>query len=98
MKKLEILTRKMFLLLFGLGLSCAAFARTDRASWANLGGLQPGQMIQVVGMTSKKHSGYFVSVSDTAILYREMDGEQSIPKRDVLCVKLMENKRRLRNA
>jgi hypothetical protein len=89
--------RKIFLLLFVLGLSCAAFAQADRASWANLSGLQPGQRIQVVGMTSKKHSGNFVSVSDIAISCRETNGERSIPKQDVLSVKLMEHKHRLRN-
>ena len=89
--------RKIFLLLFVLGLPCAGFAQTDRASWANLSGLQPGQRIQVVGMTSKKHSGNFVSISDTAISYREANGKQSIPRQDVLSVKLMKNKHRLRN-
>jgi hypothetical protein len=89
--------RKIFLLLFVLGLPCAAFGQSDRASWANLSGLQPGQRIQVAGMTSKKHSGNFVSISDTAISYRETKGEQSIPKQDVLSVKLMDHKHRLRN-
>jgi hypothetical protein len=89
--------RKLFLLLLVLGLSCAAFAQTDRASWTSLNGLQPGQRIQVVGMTSKKHSGNFVSVSDTAISYRETNGQQSIPKQDVVSVKLMEHQHRLRN-
>jgi hypothetical protein len=97
MKKIGTLMRKIFLLLFVLGLSCAAFAQTDRASWANLSGLRPGQKIQVVGMASKKHSGNFVSISETAISYRETTGEQSIPKQDVLSVKLMENRHRLRN-
>ena len=89
--------RKISVLLFVLGLSCAAFAQTDRASWATLSGLQPGQRIQVVGITSKKHSGNFVSISDTAISYRETNGEQSIPKQDVVSVKLLEHKHRLRN-
>ena len=89
--------RKIYLLLFVLGLSSAAIAQTDRASWANLSGLQPGQRIQVVGITSKKHSGNFVSLSDTAISYRETNGEQSIPKQDVVSVKLLEHKHRLRN-
>jgi hypothetical protein len=88
---------KIFLLLIVLGPSCAAFAQTDRASWANLKGLQPGQKIQVVGTTSKKHSGNLVSISDTTISYRETNGEQSIPREDVLSVKLMQNKHRLRN-
>ena len=97
MKKIGTLVRKIFLLLLLLGLPCAAFAQADRASWANLSGLQPGQRIQVVGMTSKKHSGNFVSISDTAISYREANGQQSIPKQEVLSVKLMEHKHRLRN-
>ena len=72
-------------------------AQANHASWSELSGLQPGQKIQVVGMTSKKHSGKFVSISDTAISYRETNGEQSIPKQEVLSVKLMEHKHRLRN-
>jgi hypothetical protein len=98
MKKTGALVRKIFLVLLVNGLACTAFAQTDRASWANLRGLQPGQRIQVAEMTSKKHSGSFVSVSDTAISYRETNGEQSIPKQGVLSVKLMENKHRFRNA
>jgi hypothetical protein len=97
MKKIGPLMGKIFLLIFVFGPSCAAFAQADRASWANLSGLQPGQRIQVAGMTSKKHSGNFVSVSDTGISYRETNVEQSIPKQDVLSVKLMEHKHRLRN-
>jgi hypothetical protein len=97
MKNTEALVRKIFLLLLVRGLSCAAFVQTDRASWANLSGLRAGQKIQVVGMPSKKHSGNFVSVSDTAISYRETTGEHSIPRPDVLSVKLMENRHRLRN-
>ena len=88
---------RIFLLLLVFGVSCAAFAQTDQASWANLSALQPGQKIQVVGMTSKKQSGNFVSLSDTALSYRETNGEQSIAKQDVLSVKLLENKHRLRN-
>src|SRR5271156_2894968 len=97
MRKIGTFMRKIFLLFFILGLSCAAFAQTDRASWAILSGLQPGQRIQVVGMTAKKHSGNFVSISDTAISYRETNGEQSVPRQDVLSVKLMGHKHRLRN-
>jgi hypothetical protein len=97
MKNLATPMRKIFLLIFVLELSCVAFAQADRASWANLSGLQPGQRIQVVGITSKKHSGNFVSISDTAISYRETNGEQTIPKQEVLSVKLTEHKHRFRN-
>jgi hypothetical protein len=48
-------------------------------------------------MNSKKHSGTFVNVSDTAISYRETAGEQTIQKQDIRSVKLMENRHRLRN-
>jgi hypothetical protein len=86
----------LFLILFS-GIPCALRAQANHASWSDLSGLRPGQRIQVVGVTSKKHSGNFVSISDTAISYRETNGQQSIPKQEVLSVKLMEHKHRLRN-
>jgi len=89
--------RKGLLLICVLGLPCVSWAQTNRASWANLGGLQAGQKIQIVDMNSKKHSGTFVNVSDTAISYQEAAGERTIQKQDVRSVKLMENKHRLRN-
>jgi len=48
-------------------------------------------------MNSKKHSGTFVSFTETAIVYQDTAGGQTIPKQDVRRVKLMENKHRLRN-
>jgi hypothetical protein len=90
--------RTIFLLLFVFGLSCPALSATDRTSWANLSGLQPGQKIQVIAMTSKKHTGNFVGISDAAISYRETNAERTIPKQEVLSVKLLKNKHRLRNA
>ena len=63
----------------------------------NLSALVMGQKIQIVDMNSKKHSGTFVQVSDTAISYQETAGEQTIEKHDVRSVKLMTNKHRLRN-
>ena len=89
--------RSISFLIFLSAAPCALLAQANQASWSNLSVLRPGQRIQVVGMTSKKHSGKFVSISDTAISYRETNGEQSIPKQDVLSVKLMEHKHRLRN-
>ena len=89
--------RKLLLLICVLGLPCVSWAQTGRASWTNLSALQAGQKIQIVDMNSKKHSGTFVNVSDTAISYQEAAGEQTIQKQDVRSVKLMENKHRLRN-
>ena len=89
--------RSILFLIFLSGAPYTLLAQANQASWSNLSVLRPGQRIRVVGMTSKKHSGNFVSISDTAISYRETNGEQSIPKQDVLSVKLMEHKHRLRN-
>ena len=89
--------RTIVLLICILGLPCAALAQTNQASWAILSGLQLGQSIQVIDSSSKKHSGTFMSVSDTAISLRVTAGEQSIQKQDVRTVKLMANKRRARN-
>jgi 'Cold-shock' DNA-binding domain len=93
----SLTVKKILFLICIAGISRASLAQTNQESWSNLSALRPGQKIQVVEMTSKKHSGLFASVSDTAISYRETTGEQSIQKQNVLSVKLMENKHRLRN-
>ncbi len=90
--------RKFMPLICVLAISCTSWGESAQDSWANLNVLQAGQKIQVVDMNSKKHSGTFVSISDTAISYQEAAGEQSVQKQDVRSVKLMENKHRLRNA
>ena len=71
-------------------LPCAALAQIDEASWAKLKGLTPGQNIQITDATTKKHSGTFLSVSDTSIAYTEPTGQHSIDKQDVRNVKLMQ--------
>jgi hypothetical protein len=93
----SLTVEKILLLICIVGIPCASLAQTNQTSWSNLSTLRSGQKIQVVEMTSKKHSGLFASASDTAISYRKTTGEQSIQKQDVLSVKLMENKHRLRN-
>ena len=80
-----------------VGLSCVSWAQTDRASWTNLNGLLVGQKIQIVDMHTKKYSGTFVNVSDASISCHGNAGEQTVQRQDVRSVKLMENKRRLRN-
>ena len=88
--------RMLLVLLCVLGLPCASLAQTNQASWAILSGLRAGQNIQVVDTASRKHSGTFTSVSDTAITLRATAGEQSIQKQDVRSVRL-KNTHRLRN-
>ena len=89
--------RKGLFLICILELSCASWAQTNRASWTNLSVLQAGQKIQIVDMNSKKHSGTFVNVSDTAVSYQEAASQQTIQKQDIRSVKFMENKHHLRN-
>ena len=85
-----------FLLLF-LAMPCASLAQTNQASWSNLSALRPGQKIQVVETNSKKHTGTFVNVSDTAIASRVNAAEQTIQKPEVRSIKLMENGHRMRH-
>lgn len=89
--------RNIFLLVCILVLPCVALAQIDKTSWTNLSGLQPGQNIQVVDSSSKKHTGTFINISETAISLQVASGEQSIQRQDVRIVKLMANKRRARN-
>jgi hypothetical protein len=89
--------RKLLPTLFLLATSCALSAQTNPTSWANLNSLQPGQKIQVVEITSKKHAGVFVSVSDTAIVLTQSNGDRTLQKQEVRTVKLIKGNRRLRN-
>ena len=67
--------RKALLAFCVLGVSCAAVAQNNQASWASLSGLGAGQKIQVVEKSSKKHTGIFESVSDSAISFRDATGK-----------------------
>ena len=88
--------RKILFLFSVFGLSCVCVAQNNPA-WSTLNELHAGQSIQIVETSAKKHSGTFVSASDTAISYRETDGEHSIEKQDVRSVKLIEPHRRPRH-
>ncbi len=88
--------RNMLSLVCVLGISCASFAQTGQSSWANLSGLKVGQKIQVVETSSKKDSGTFLAVSDSAISFKDAAGEKSVQRPDVRSVKLL-TERRLRN-
>src|SRR5271155_5409208 len=89
--------KKFLFLMCVLAMPCVSWAQNSRSSWANLSALQAGQGIQIVEMNSKKHSGTFVNVSDTAISYRDAGGEQTVQKLDIRIVKLSKNTPRLRN-
>ena len=77
--------------------SCALSAQTNPSNWDNLRSLAPGQKIQVVATTSKKSSGAFVDVSDTAIVFTQPNGNRTLQKQDVRSVKLMKSGHHLRN-
>lgn len=83
--------------LFIVAFVCASVAVEGQASWAGLSSLKAGQKIQIIEMTSKKHTGSFVSASDSAIMFTEGSAQKSLQKAEVRSVKLRTN-RRLRNA
>jgi hypothetical protein len=78
-----------------LVLPCVSLAQGN-SNWSNLTQLHAGQKIQIIETNAKKHSGIFVSASDTAISYRETAGEHSLEKQDIRSVKV-ENNHHLRN-
>ena len=89
--------RNMLSLICILATSVVSLAQSNSASWQNLNSLRAGQSIQVVDVSSKKHSGVFVSASDAAIVLTETSGERTLQKENVRSVKLMKNRHRLRN-
>jgi len=80
-----------------VGICCASVAQNSQSSWTNLSGLHAGQKIQIVEMNSKKHTGIFESVSDSAISVKDTSTEMSLRRQDVRSVKLLGGGHRLRN-
>ncbi|MGA7913732.1 MAG: hypothetical protein WCA00_00750 [Candidatus Acidiferrales bacterium] len=91
-------SRTLWILIFLLGMPAMVCAQTNQSSWENLSTLHAGQKIQVAGMKSKTVSGTFESFSDAAISLQTQSGEQTIQRKDIRGVKLMENHHRLRHA
>ena len=87
--------RKILFLACILGFPCSVFSQSV-GSWANLTSIQPGQKIEIVDSSSKKHSGTFTNASDSAISFSQAGGQHSIQKQDVREVKLL-NTHRTRN-
>jgi hypothetical protein len=75
---------------------CASADIEGQTSWAILGSVRVGQKIQVVEMNNKKHTGNFLSTTDSAITFTEGKSERSLQKVDVRSVKLR-GQRRMRN-
>jgi hypothetical protein len=90
--------RKTWFLICVLGMTCTLWAQRGPASWQNLNTLQAGQRIQVIEGNKRKVSGTFLNVSEAAISVQDEAGSEAIQRQDVLTVKLMKNKHRLRNA
>ncbi len=89
---------RVFTSLFcAIALSCASVAQTGQSSWENLRHLKVDQRIQIIETSGAKHSVYFLSVSDSAIRFRENIGERSIERSAIRSVKLTDP-RRGRNA
>ena len=90
--------RKTWFLICVLGTTCTLRAQSGPGSWQNLNTLQAGQRIQVLERNTRRVSGTFLNVSGAAISVQGEAGSQAIQRQDVLSVKLMKNKHRLRNA
>jgi hypothetical protein len=90
--------RKTCFLICVLGMTCTLWAQRGPASWQNLNTLRTGQRIQVIERNKRKVSGTFLNVSEAAISVQDEAGSEAIQRQDVLTVKLMKNKHRLRNA
>jgi hypothetical protein len=75
----------------------AAEPKRTQADWDNLKGLHAGQKIEVVDMKMKTLKGQFVSFTDEAIWLRDGNGEQSVPRANVVRVSVRDTSRRTRN-
>jgi hypothetical protein len=89
--------RKIWLLVCVLAATYTSWAQSGPTSWQNLNSLHQGERIQVVEKNSRKVSGTFLNVSEASISVQDQAGSQALQKQDVVRVRLMKNKHRLRN-
>ena len=88
---------KLLLLICVGGLPCALCAQSNQTSWANLSVLRAGGEDSSHRCELEEAFRNVVSVSEAAISYEQIAGEQTIQKPDVRSVKRMRTKRRLLN-
>ena len=90
--------RKIWFLICVLTATYPSSAQSGPASWQNLNSLHEGERIQVLEQNSRKVSGTFLNVSEAAISVQDQTGSQALQRQDIVRVRLMKNKHRLRNA
>jgi hypothetical protein len=90
--------RKIWFLICVLAATYTSWAQSGPASWQNLNSLHEGERIQVLEQNSRKVSGTFLNVSEAAISVQDQAGSQALRRQDIVRVRLMKNKHRLRNA
>jgi hypothetical protein len=89
--------RKIWFLICVLAATYTSWAQSGPTSWQNLNSLHQGERIQVLEKNSRKVSGTFLNVSEAAISVQDQAGSQALQRRDIVRVRLMKNKHRLRN-
>jgi hypothetical protein len=89
--------RKIWFLICVLAATCTLWAQSGPTSWQNLNSLHEGDRIQVLEKNSRKVSGKFLNVSEAAISLQDQASTRALQRQDVVRVKLMKNKHRLRN-
>jgi len=90
--------RKIWFLICVLAATYTSWAQSGPASWQNLNSLHEGERIQVLEKNSRKVSGTFLNVSEAAISVQDQAGSQALRRQDIVRVRLMKNKHRVRNA
>jgi outer membrane lipoprotein SlyB len=90
--------RKLWIIVCFLGMPWITPGQTNQAAWENLSALQAGQKIDVAVNHSKKITGTFVSISDSAITVQEGSGPQAVQRQDVRSVKLAKREHLVRNS
>ena len=83
------------LLLLALATATLPAASDD---WTLTRGIYPGQTTHVHTQDGKKHSGGFISTSDTAIVIRLRNGDQSYARDQVQKISVRKGSKRWRNA
>ena len=76
----------------------AALLLAQADNWTLLKGVNPGQDTHVHLLDGKRHTGGFISVTDTEVVIRQRTGDQAFPKDRIKKISVRKGVKRWRNA
>jgi uncharacterized membrane protein len=86
--------RTTLILVLFFGVPAVLCAQSPKGAWSDLNSLKPGQGIEVIESSVKRHAGEFITVTDEALTLKEHGTNVSLKRENVVRVTTASGARR----